>query len=94
MDKPDIFRLNLELIVTNPVMTAVKNYGINIPEVCITAIAREIERLNSISDAVAQTTISKENEIQELREACRVVRERLVKAEAELAGRTRWRWTR
>jgi len=75
-------------------MTAVKNYGINIPEVGITAIARDINRLNNISDAVAQTTISKKNEIQGLREACRVVRERLVKAEAELASHKRWRWTR
>ena len=46
------YHLNLELIVTHPVMESVKNYSINVPEVCINAILREIERSESISPAL------------------------------------------
>ncbi len=91
MNDEKINRLNLELIVTDPVMNAVRSYDINIPEVCITAITKEIDRLNSINEAVAQTTASKEGELQELREACRIMRERLDKAEAALNEKKRWR---
>jgi len=91
MNDEKINHLSLELIVTDSVMTAVKNYDINIPEICITAITTEIDRLNSIDEAVAQTTASKDTEIQKLKDACRLMRERLDKAEAELAGKKRWR---
>jgi hypothetical protein len=43
------YRVNLELLVTTPVLQAVKEYEINIPELCITAIMSEIERRNSIN---------------------------------------------
>jgi ribosomal protein L14E/L6E/L27E len=91
MDDEKINHINLELIVTDSVMAAVKNYDINIPEICITAITGEIERLNSIEEAVAQTTASKDHEIQKLKEACRLMRERLDKAEAEITEKKRWR---
>jgi len=55
MDKPVSYRLIIELIVTEPVLNAVKDYDINIPEVCIATITGEIDRLTSITDAVAQT---------------------------------------
>jgi len=80
------YRVNLELLVTNPVLQAVKEYDINIPELCITAIMSEIERRNSINAAISTTTASKEIEIRELKEALRVMREKLEKAEAAAAA--------
>ena len=75
-------RLNLEMIVTNEVLLAVKGYDINIPEVCINALVKEIERHHEISNAISTTTASKDTEIQELKKALRVMREKLEKAEA------------
>ena len=80
------YRLNLELLVTTPVLQAVKEYDINIPELCITAIMTEIERRNSVSNAIITTIASRENEIQELKEALLNMREKLEKAEAAAAG--------
>ena len=88
------YRLNLELIVTQPVLQAVKNYDINIPEICITAILTEIERHDSITGAVAHTTASRDMEIRELKEALQVMRDKLEKAEAEIATRKHWVWHR
>ena len=86
--------MNLELIVTQPVLQAVKNYDINIPEICITAILSEIERLDSITGAVAHTTASRDMEIRELREALIAMREKLEKAEAALASQKHFMWHR
>ena len=86
--------MNLELIVTQPVLHAVKNYDINIPETCITAILNEIERLDSITGAVAHTTASRDMEIKELKEELIDIREKLVKAEAALASQKHWVWHR
>ena len=88
------YRLNLELIVTQPVLQAVKNYDINIPEICITAILNEIERLDSITGAVAHTTASRDLEIKELKEALIAMREKLEKAEAAIASQKHWVWHR
>jgi hypothetical protein len=88
------YRLNLELIVTQPVLQAVKNYDINIPEICITAILSEIERLDSITGAVAHTTASRDMEIKELKEALIDMREKLEKAEAALAAQKHMVWHR
>ena len=84
------YHLNLELIVTHPVMESVKNYDINVPEICITAILREIERVETINSAVAVTTASKEVEIQHLKQELRVIRERWEKAEAALKKHRFW----
>jgi len=78
------YHLNLELIVTHPVMESVKNYNINVPEVCINAILKEIERSESITGAVALTTASREMEIQQLKEELRRMQEKLEKTETEL----------
>jgi hypothetical protein len=80
------YRLNLELLVTTPVLLAVKDYDINLPELCITAIMSEIERRNSIGEAITSTTASREIEIRELKEALRIMREKLDKAEAAAAA--------
>jgi len=82
-DDSSNYRLNLELIVTHPVMQSVKDYDINIPEICINAILKEIERAESISGAVALTTASREMEIQQLKEELRMMQEKLEKMEAE-----------
>ena len=79
------YHLNLELIVTHPVMESVKSYDINVPEVCINAILTEIERSESITGAVALTTASREMEIQPgLRRNSVSCRKNWRKAEAEL----------
>ena len=83
-------RMNFELIVTHPVMQSIKNYDINIPEVCITAILKEVERVETIDGAVAATTASKEVEIQHLKQELRVIRERWEKAEAALKKHRFW----
>jgi ribosomal protein L14E/L6E/L27E len=88
------YRLNLELIVTQPVLLAVKNYDINLPEICITSILNEIDRLNSITGAVAQTTASRDTEIRELKEALQFMNDKLEKAEAALAAQKQWKWHR
>jgi len=75
-------RMNFELIVTHPVMQSIKNYDINLPEVCITAILKEVERVETIDGAVAATTASKEVEIQRLKHELRVMRDKLEKLEA------------
>jgi hypothetical protein len=74
--------MNFELIVTHPVMQSIKNYDINIPEVCITAILTEVERVETIDSTVAATTASKEVEIQQLKHELRVMRDKLEKLEA------------
>ncbi len=89
-EDPPKYHLDLELIVTHPVMESVKNYGINVPEVCINAILREIERSESITGAVALTTASREMEIQQLKEELRRLQEKLEKTEAEIKPRF-WR---
>jgi flagellar motility protein MotE (MotC chaperone) len=78
----DAYRINLELIVTHPVMHSIKDYDINVPEVCIAAILKEIERCETITGAVAVTTASKEVELQQLKAELRVMREKLEKMEA------------
>jgi hypothetical protein len=82
------FRLNLELIVTHEVLLAVKEYSINIPDLCINAILNEIQRNYEINQAISTTTISKDLEIQELKKALHIMREKLDKAEA--AARVPW----
>lgn len=72
-------------------MESVKNYDINVPEVCICAILREIERSESITGAVALTTASREMEVQQLKEKLRVMQEKLEKTEAELNKPKVWR---
>jgi uncharacterized protein YdcH (DUF465 family) len=88
------YRLNLELIVTQPVLHAVKNYDINIPEICINAILNEIERLDSITGAVAHTTASRDMEIKELKEELIAMKEKLAEAQAALASQKHWVWHR
>ena len=78
-------QLNIELLVSTPVLEAVKEYKINIPEVCIKALLSEIERHNSIRSAVRITTTSREFEIQELKEALQIMRQKLAIAEAAAA---------
>jgi hypothetical protein len=87
------YRLNLELIVTQPVLHAVKNYDINLPEVCITAILAEIERLDSIG-AVSHTTASSDTEIRGLREALQIMQDKLERAEAAITAQKHWVWHR
>ena len=86
------YRLNLELIVTQPVLHAVKNYDLNLPEICITSIINEIERLDSITGAVAQTTASRDAEIRQLKESLTFMQQKLEAAEAALATQKRWAW--
>jgi hypothetical protein len=76
------FRINLELLVSHDVLQAVKEYDINLPEVCINGILSEIDRHHSISKAISTTTTTKDIEIQELKMALHVMREKLEKAEA------------
>ena len=75
-------------------MDSVKNYDINIPDVCINAILKEIERNGSINEAVAHTTASKDMEIQELKRALQLMQERLEKAEAAVASKNQRSWHR
>ena len=86
------YRLNLELIVTQPLLGAVKNYDINLPEICINSILAEIDRLNSITGAVAQTTASRDQEIRELKDALQFMQDKLEKAEAMLAVQKQRKW--
>jgi hypothetical protein len=88
------YRLNLELLVTQPVLQAVKNYELNLPEICINAIVSEIERLNSIHGAVAPATASAEAEIRDLKEALYAMRYKLEKAEAAMSAPKHWLWHR
>jgi len=88
------YRLNLELMITKPVLHAVKNYDIDLPEICISAIVVEIERLNSITGAVAQTTASRDMEIRELKEALQFMQDKLEKIETSLAAQKPWKWLR
>ncbi|MFA5348141.1 MAG: hypothetical protein WC294_08385 [Methanoregula sp.] len=88
------YRLNLELIITHPVLHAVKSYDLNLPEICITAIIKEIDRLNSITGAVAHTTASRDMEILELREALEIMQGKLEKAEAALVLQKHRVWHR
>jgi hypothetical protein len=82
------FRLNLELLVNQDVLLAVKEYNINIPDLCINAILKEIERNNEINTAICTTTTSKDIEIKELKNALRIMRAKLEKAEE--AARVPW----
>jgi hypothetical protein len=86
-------QLNVELLVSIPVLNAVKEYKINIPEVCIKAILTEIERHYSITSAVTSTSASRELEIRELREELRLMRQKLELAEAAVAPK-RMLWHR
>ena len=94
MNDEKINRLNLELIVTHPVLYAVKNYDLNLPEICINAIIKEIDRLDSITGAVAHTTASRDMEILELREALAVMQDKLEQAEAAIAAQKHRIWHR
>ncbi len=58
---PLSYRVNFELILTEPVLVAVKKYDLNLPEICINAILAEIERLHSTNGVVIQTTSSRES---------------------------------
>jgi peptidoglycan hydrolase CwlO-like protein len=82
------------LILTEPVLIAVKTYDLNLPEICINSILAEIERLNSTNSAVIQTTSSREAEIRELKEELQMMREKLKEAEAHLAMQKPWLWHR
>ena len=85
------FRLNLELLVTQEVLLAVKEYDLNIPDLCINAIVNEVQRNYEINKAISTTTVSKDIEIKELKKALRIMRERLDKAEmAAAAAHTPW----
>jgi len=88
------YRINFEMILTEPVLIAVKTYDLNLPEICITAILAEIERLNSTNSAVIQTTSSRETEIRELKEELQMMREKLKEAEANLAKQKPRLWHR
>jgi hypothetical protein len=79
------YRVNFELILTEPVLVAVKKYYLNLPEICINAIVAEIERLHTSDSTVIQTTSSREREIRELKEELQMMREKLKEAEATLA---------
>jgi hypothetical protein len=87
------YRVNFELLLTEPVLVAVKTYDLNLPEICINAILAEIERLNSTNYAVTHTS-SREIEIQELREELQIMREKLKEAEAILATQKHRIWHR
>lgn len=87
------YRLNFELLLTEPVLVAVKTYDLNLPEICINAILTEIERLNSTNYAVTHTS-SREIEIQEMREELQMMREKLKEAEAILATQKHRIWHR
>ena len=63
------------MILTEPVLVAVKNYDLNLPEICINAILAEIERLHSTNSAVIQTTSSREVELRDLKEELQMLRE-------------------
>jgi hypothetical protein len=91
---PLSYRLNFELILTEPVLIAVKNYDLNIPEICISAIITEIERLNSTNNAVTQTSSSRETEIRELKEELQFLREKLKENELTLATQKHRLWHR
>jgi hypothetical protein len=91
---PLSYRLNFELILTEPVLVAVKTYDLNLPQICINAILAEIDRLNSTNSAVTQTTSSREIEIRELKEELQTMREKLKEAEATLATQKPWLWHR
>jgi len=88
------YRINLEMILTEPVLIAVKSYDLNLPEICINAILAEIERLNSTSCAVSQTTSTRETEIRELKEEMQILREKLKEAEATIATQKHRLWHR
>jgi len=53
-----------------------KELQYHVPEVCINAILKEIERSESITGAVALTTASREMEIQQLKEELRLMQEK------------------
>ena len=91
---PLSYRKNFEMILTEPVLVAVKNYDLNLPEICINAILAEIERLHSTNSAVIQTTSSREVEIRELKEELQMMREKLKEAEATLATQKHRLWHR
>ena len=91
---PLSYRINFEMILTEPVLVAVKNYDLNLPEICINAILAEIERLHSTNSAVIQTTSSRETEIRELKEELQFMREKLKEAEATLATQKPRLWHR
>jgi len=91
---PLSYRINFEMILTEPVLVAVKTYDLNLPEICINAILAEIERLNSTNSAVIQTTSSRETEIRELKEELQMMREKLKEAEATLATQKPRLWHR
>lgn len=88
------YRLNFELILTEPVLISVKNYDLNIPEICINAILAEIDRLNSTNSAVTQTTGYRETEIRELKEELQFLREKLKETEAIMATQKHRLWHR
>jgi hypothetical protein len=88
------YRINFEMILTEPVLIAVKTYDLNLPEICINAILAEIERLNSTNSAVIQTTSSRETEIRELKEELQIMREKLKEAQANLAMQKPRLWHR
>ena len=71
-----------------------KNYDLNLPEICINAILAEIERLNSTNSAVMQTTSSRETEIRELKEELQMMREKLKEAEAAMSTQKHRLWHR
>ena len=91
--EPLSYRVNFELILTEPVLAAVKTYDLNLPEICINAILAEIERLNSTNYAVTHAS-SREIEIQELKEELQMLREKLKEAEAVLATQKHRLWHR
>lgn len=80
--------------MTQPVLHAVRTYDLNLPEICITAIIAEIERLDSINRALAPPTPPREAEIRDLKLALHAMREKLNKAEAAISAKKHWLWNR
>ena len=66
------FRVNLELLLDEKTMFFIKEYGLNMPEICIQAIVSEIMRQHDVRHITQIGTPSQENE--ELRAALRRMR--------------------
>jgi hypothetical protein len=73
-------------------MDAIKKYDINIPEICINGIIKEIDRNSSVDEAVTLTTISKDMELQKLKKEMCLMQEQVEKAEATAASQRRRFW--
>jgi len=66
------YRLNLELLVDQKTLYFIKEYQLNVPQLCIEALVSEISRQNDIRQITQISTPNQENE--ELRQALRRMR--------------------